>query len=240
MKSRKNKSAFTLVETLIVVGIVAIMTAMIVKLTTRFDNQTKEHLAATTFTMLETALDQYRQFGYRYRDYSRYTGTDEPEFYRALEFPPDCNGFSESKLENTIEKALDILVSSVSIEGTHDPNYSSTEAMCFFLSQVPESRKTLEKIDRSMLTNEDEGEAGGGGRTIKINNDADAREYPLWRVEDPWGTPLRYDYYINEDETANPSISSWADRKDTIRTFPVLTSAGSDREFGTSDDITSR
>ena len=78
-------------------------------------------------------------------------------------------------------------------------------------------------------------------RTIKIN-DNDARIYPLWRLIDPWGTPLRYDYYVNKVETAKPSqpAVTWSNRIKTIRPFPVIICAGPDREFGTGDDITSR
>jgi len=233
MKSRKNKSAFTLIETLIVVGVIAIMSAMIIKLAAKFDNQAKENLVTTELAVLDTALEQFRDFEYRYRDYLNYPAGYEREFYRSLEFPPDCNGFSDNaELENEIEEALD---TSVSIEGgTHDPNYSSTEVMYFFLSQVPESRKTFEKIDTSMLTNKGK---NGQNRTIVIN----ARKYPLWRVIDPWGVSIRYDYYINKDERAKFGSSvSWSERKETLRVFPVLTSAGPDKEFGTEDDITSR
>ncbi len=65
----------------------------------------------------------------------------------------------------------------------------------------------------------------------------DGREYSLIRIVDPWGTTLRYDYYSNETEEPDLTFSR---RGQTIRNFPLITSAGPDREFGTDDDITNR
>ena len=97
--------------------------------------------------------------------------------------------------------------------------------MYFFLSRVPESRKTLDKIDKSLITRKG---SDGSDMTIFIDN----KEYPLLRIIDPWGTTLRYDYY---EETG-----LYAERMESKKTFPVITSAGPDKEFGSADDITNR
>ena len=36
--------------------------------------------------------------------------------------------------------------------GAHDPRFSGSEALYFILSQVPDCRVTLNKIDKSLLT----------------------------------------------------------------------------------------
>jgi len=54
------------------------------------------------------------------------------------------------------------------------------------------------------------------------------KDYPLLRILDPWKTPLQYRYYYNYIVPKD----KW--------TFPVITSAGPDKQFGTADDISSR
>jgi hypothetical protein len=54
------------------------------------------------------------------------------------------------------------------------------------------------------------------------------------RFIDPWGKSLHYDYY--EDTILNALTPDPAKKK----TFPVVTSAGADKRFGTNDDIINR
>ncbi len=141
----------------------------------------------------------------------------------------DCDGFDADRLRETLEDALGATVSIGG--GNHNRYYSGSEALYFFLSKVPESRKTLDKIHRSdkqkgigsLITNED---SDGVGIEISV----DGKVYPLMRIIDPWGNTLRYDYY---DDPNNP-------KPDEARNFPVITSAGPDGIFGTNDDIKSR
>jgi prepilin-type N-terminal cleavage/methylation domain-containing protein len=92
--------------------------------------------------------------------------------------------------------------------------YSRSDVWCFFLSRVSSSRKTLDKIDESLKQRSD----------III----DGKAYSLLRILDPWGTPLQYRYYYN-----------YLIPKDKW-TFPVIISAGPDKKFGNTDDISSR
>lgn len=208
MKSYKHKTGVTLVEILIVVGIIAILAAMVISLAARIDNQGNEQLVGNTFALLNAALGEFRDYGYSYKD-SDYDG---------FEFPLDCEGFRQDELEDTLEDALGLGEESVLITSDHnDTDYSGIEALYFFLSKVPESRRTLDKIDGSLIISD-------GIITI------DGREYPLLRIIDPWGRTLRYDYY---DDPNNPQL-------DEARTFPVIISAGPDGIFGTDDDIKSR
>ena len=216
MKNRTCKIGLTLIEILIVVAIIAILVTMVIGIAARIDNQGDERLMENIFALLNAALGQFQDYGYNYR---------HPD-YDGFEFPLDCNGFDDSELVNEMGKALD-LTGKISISGgTHDLNYSGSEALYFFLSRVPESRKTLDKIDSSLITNKDKNKQD---MTINI----DGKEYPLLRIIDRWGTALRYDYY--DEDALTPK-----EMKESKRNFPVITSAGPDRIFGNADDITSR
>jgi prepilin-type N-terminal cleavage/methylation domain-containing protein len=212
MESYQHKTGVTLVEILVVVAIVAILATIVISLAARIDNQGKERLTENTFALLDAALGEFRDYGYDYSD-SAYDGFD---------FPLDCNGFDTSRLEDALEAAPGVTDVSIT-SGAHELNYSGSEALYFFLSKVPESRKTLDKIDSSLITNED-----ADGESLKIT--VDGEEYPLLRIIDPWGETLRYDYY-EDDPSPDP---------EEARNFPVITSAGPDGIFGTDDDIASR
>jgi prepilin-type N-terminal cleavage/methylation domain-containing protein len=217
MKSCKHKTGVTLVEILVVVAIIAILVTMVIGIAARVDTQGKEQLTESTIALLTAALGQFGDYGYSYSD------PCDADF----KFPLDCNNFSQSELEGALKDALGTTTTpAITPVGAHDPNYSGSEALYFFLSRVPESRETLGKIDKSLITNKG---SNGADMTIIIDN----KSYPLMRFIDPWGKTLRYDYY-NERE------SNFKKRGESKRTFPVITSAGPDGEFGSADDIASR
>jgi Tfp pilus assembly protein PilE len=225
MKTRNLQFGLTLVDMLIAVAIVAILAGIVLTTLTRIDSKAKEQLCEATLETLNTALRQFHDYGYQYQ--TNATGT-ELEFYRSLKFPPDCNSFTEIDVENEIKKLLDLAATAnITTDGKHDPNESGIAVMYFFLSQVPECRQTLGNIDKTMLKSDHDGDED----YLKIQ--IDSREYPWLRVVDPWGTPLRYDYYDESD-------INFDHRKDTIRSFPLITSAGPDGQFDTNDDITNR
>jgi type II secretory pathway pseudopilin PulG len=215
-KEQRTMNCFTLVEMLIVVGIIALLTTMVIGIAARIDNKAKQQLTESTIAILTVALEQFADFGYNYRH------SDYSEF----DFPLDCNGFDDVELAETLDYAFGLTIGTTfidSVDGSfnHLVDYSGGEALYFFLSRVPESRKTLDKIDKSLTTNRDE-----DGSRMRI--DVDGEEYPLLRIVDPWNRTLRYDYC--ED----------LDYPEDRRTFPVITSAGPDGIFDTDDDITNR
>lgn len=204
---------------MIVISIIAILIAITLGIASRIDIQAKKQLTENTFALLDTALGQFKDYGFTYKS---------P--YDVFDVPLDCNDFTESDIKNNLEDAL-IGVTNVSITGDHDDVYSGCEVLYFFLNRIPESRKTLDKIDRKLVTN-----TGLNATTLEI--DVDSKKSPLLRIIDPWGETLRYDYYV---EVPPPHSSADIDSmKDSSKTFPVITSAGPDRKFGTADDITSR
>ncbi|MBA7639493.1 hypothetical protein ES703_47151 [subsurface metagenome] len=216
-----KQSGITLVETLIVVAVIAILTTIVVGIATHISNQSKKQLTKNTFALLNAALGQFRDYEYRY---------EHPDYYD-FDFPLDCNGLSQLQLEITLEAVnpiytkLGLAPGNVSISGgVHDPNYSGSEVLYFFLNKLPTSRQTLEKIDDSLITNLSFDKQP---MEIIINK----RIYPLLRIVDPWGTTLHYDYY--NELMPDPVL-----RNKGKRNFPAIISAGPDRIFRTGDDIT--
>ena len=217
MESLKHKHALTLVEMLVVVGIIALLATMVIGIAAQLDSQGKERLAKSTIAVLAGALEEFQDYEYSYTP--PYTNFD---------FPLDCSGFPVDVLEATLLGALG--AASVEI-ANHDTaeclKYSASEVLYFFLIRVPESRKALDKIDGSLVTN-----LNDVGAAIEISIDGGPWS-PLLRFIDPWGTTLRYDYY--DEAQLDPIL-----REKGKRTFPVIVSAGPDKKFGTTDDISNR
>ena len=213
-KHNKRVKGLTLVEILVVVMVILVLATLTVGIATHISTQAKENLTRGTIDILVTALEQFADYKYRYAR----------EELREFTFPLDFNDFEQVNLENAIKFAIG--ADDVEIDGgDHDRSYSGCETMYLFLSMVPQSREALSGIDDGLLTSEG---TDRENMTITI----DSREYPLLRVLDPWNNTLRYDYY---DETQLPN-----DQFETRRNFPVITSSGPDRIFGTDDDISNR
>ncbi len=62
MKSYKYKHGVTLVEILVVVAIIALLATMVIGIATRIDNQSKERGLECTYALLESALQEYREY----------------------------------------------------------------------------------------------------------------------------------------------------------------------------------
>jgi len=62
MKTRKYKRGLSLVEMLIVVGVIALLATMVIGVASRIDSQTKEKGVESLFALLEAALDEYKEF----------------------------------------------------------------------------------------------------------------------------------------------------------------------------------
>ncbi len=247
MKRLKFQSGLTLVEMLIVVGIVAVLASIALRLATRVEGQGRERLTRATISILNAALGQFADYRYRYPN----------EAYAGFDFPVDCTEIPdpcglppvflammrdvmlEPQLGPSVIKNVTVTIGPMGC--VHNPEYSGCEAMYFFLSQVPTCRNVLDKIDKSLLTNMDINKLGLE-MTIQVQwsgnkSGTNTKVYPLTRVVDAWGTALHYDYYTTRHadryDWAAEVIPPGARKK----TFPVITSAGPDRLFNTSDDI---
>ena len=62
MTDWKRKRGLTLVEMLVVVGIIAVLAAMVIVATRRVDNQSGEQAVANAFAVLRSALREYYEF----------------------------------------------------------------------------------------------------------------------------------------------------------------------------------
>jgi len=62
MKTRKYKHGLSLVEMLIVVGVIALLATMVIGVASRIDNQAKEKGVESIFAVLEGALEEYKEF----------------------------------------------------------------------------------------------------------------------------------------------------------------------------------
>jgi len=226
------KIGFTLVEMLVVVAVIVILATMIVGITSRVNNQAKEHLTENTFAILDAALQEFYDYGWRYNVYTDF------------KFPLDVTEPAVPDLELILE--TEYLPAKVSIEPLDPtmpidirPEYASSELLYFFLSKVPECRATLDKIDESLITNKD---FFGNEMKLVIDDGVKPIEYRLPRFVDPWhqsgatakiGQTLLYDYSY-EYKLPSGAITF------IKRSFPIITSAGPDGVFGSSDDISSR
>ena len=240
MRTRAYKSGFTLIEMLMVVAIIAILVLMVVGIAKRIDDQSKERLCRNTIALVGNALEQFRDFGYGYKD----------SYYDGLVFPLDCNGFGiitgtypypniPDTLHNALYSASSLDPPVITISGgTHDPTFSGSEALYFILSQVPDCRTTLDKIDKSLLTN-DSNDRPPMPLTINLTSGTTTTKLPFTRIIDPWGKTLRYDYYPDYADyvLAYPTGNYLNYRNSAKKTFPVITSAGPDGQFDTADDI---
>jgi prepilin-type N-terminal cleavage/methylation domain-containing protein len=239
MKSGSQKSGFTLIEILAVIAIILILISVMAGVGKRIDDQGKERLCRTTIELVGNALEQFREFGYEYKDAN----------CAGLVFPLDCNDFLVAGIDDTLRYALyppapptvfvNITDSAfVNItDSAYDPNFSGSAAMYFILNQVSDCRTTLEKIDKSLLTN-----TGTDGKPTYISIEVGGvvtAKYPFMRIIDPWGKPLRYDYYPDRKDNPTGDFQYYIDNVRTPgkRTFPVITSAGPDKTFDTKDDV---
>jgi len=236
MKPGSLKSGFTLIEMLLVVAIIAILVSMVVGITKRIDDQSKERLCRSTIALLGNALEQFRDFGYEYKSND----------YDGLTFPLDCSNLSITNLNPYLNLEIVLRnaiypppppILSVNITGAYDSKFSGSAALYFILSQVPDCRATLDKIDKSLLTNNG---TDGNPMDISINNlssGAVIAKYPFIVIVDPWKKPLRYDYYPDFADYVGTWTNYLDYRNSAKRAFPVITSAGPDGQFDTADDI---
>lgn len=62
MKNHKCKNGVTLVEMVVVVAIIAMLATIVIGIASRIDNRTKEKGLANIFALLESSLQEYRDY----------------------------------------------------------------------------------------------------------------------------------------------------------------------------------
>ncbi|MGB2865184.1 MAG: type II secretion system protein [Sedimentisphaerales bacterium] len=68
MNTRRYKHGLSLVEMMIVVGVIALLATMVIGVASRIDTQAKEKGVESTFALLEGALEEYKEFDGEFPD----------------------------------------------------------------------------------------------------------------------------------------------------------------------------
>lgn len=125
MRTHKYKHGLTLIEMVIVVGIIALLATMIISLVSRFDNQAKEKGLESTFALLEGALQEYYEYWDTFPDPNRSPDPNLPPYsthsaalYGQLHSTPDSRKMLEEISESLIQKIPDDANNILQI---HDP-----------------------------------------------------------------------------------------------------------------------
>jgi prepilin-type N-terminal cleavage/methylation domain-containing protein len=189
MKRKQNKYGLTLVEIMVAIVIMAILAAGLYSVGNYLEKQSKTELTKSTIEILSAALEQYHDFNDSF-PFVADTSYGEPNILS------DIGGAAVSPAD-------------------YNDIYASSEASYYFLNRIPASKKIIDSINRSLLTNKDYKSTEYFILIGTVN-------YPLIHIVDPWKCPFRYTYKQGDN-------------------FPVITSAGPDKDFNkTADNISSR
>jgi prepilin-type N-terminal cleavage/methylation domain-containing protein len=108
MKNRKHKNGVTLIEMVIVVGIIALLATMVIGIVSRIDNRIKEKGLENIFALLESALQEYYQYSDKFPEQTEKDFTNAQAhseyLYKELRSIPNSRDIlekiSDSLLEN--------------------------------------------------------------------------------------------------------------------------------------------
>ena len=197
MRKGVRQSAFSLLEMVVVVATILILAGALLGVGKYMKVRAEVDLVNSELEVLTTALQLY------YDDWDTFpfdTDTDVPE-----------DGIADYYLTVDLETDIGGTISS----GAFEDAYASSSALFYFLNKNPNSRKIIEALIDTLVTNKD-----ADGVAIQLTLTATSETINLPRFIDVWGTSIRYEYL---PDTA----------------FPILTSAGPDTIFYTADDIKS-
>lgn len=199
MKRNQKTNGLTIAEILVAIAIVALLAAGLYSVSSYVETKSKITLTESTIETLAAAIDEYH------------------DFYGKFPFKADTS-YGRGELEANNSNGLNGNVSvKDGVVGDYNDSYASIEALYYFLNKCPNSKKIVNSINISLITNKD-----NKNREYFFTPTGGGQTYPLMHIIDAWKTPLRYTYEQGDN-------------------FPVITSAGPDRDFGKKEDnITSR
>jgi prepilin-type N-terminal cleavage/methylation domain-containing protein len=107
MNTRRYKQGLSLIEMLIVLGLIAILATMVISVASRIDNQSKEKGIESVFALLEGALEEYKEFqgdfpGQPVKDFTNAAAHSE-YLYRELYSIPGSRKILEKISDSLIE-----------------------------------------------------------------------------------------------------------------------------------------
>lgn len=200
MNVYRKKNGFSTVELLTVIAILVVLASALLKIAKGVRTQAEERLTSGQIDIVVTALQQYYDDNYDDNDNHTFPFVADP-CYMKTDLETDTGG--------TVDPA----------SGAHEDEYSSSEAMFYFLDRSPNSSKIISAMSNTLISSMDQ---SGNSLAITIGTGAGAVTFNLVRFIDPWGKSLRYTYMADN-------------------AFPVIESAGVDGDFDTSgDNISSR
>jgi len=222
------RKAFTLVEVLVVMGIAAILLAVMVKVAGSVFTNTKIKNTKSTIKVLVNALEQYKEegqasLGNRFQfpnpnpydiPHANYAFLRIPEalnqHYYDSPGGPFAYGAEADHFKPNWKDG-----SKLSHEQQQEVIYAraTMEVVLLILDRTPGCKTVLNKLPGTALVNADRDYILDH---TKPNNE---QQQSLLEAVDAWETPLRYDYVPNN--------------------FPILRSAGPDGVFDNADDIIS-
>ncbi len=105
MKTRRNTYGFTLLEMLIVMTVIVILASMVIGVASHIDARSKENGIENTFVLLDSTLQEYRQFRDKFpeqleQNYANAAAHSE-YLYNELDSVPDSRSILE-KIDNSL------------------------------------------------------------------------------------------------------------------------------------------
>jgi prepilin-type N-terminal cleavage/methylation domain-containing protein len=111
MDARRYEHGLSLVEMLIVIGVIALLATMVISVASRIDNQSKEKGLESVFLLLESALDEYKEFqgGFPLQPVKNFTNVAAHSelLYRELYSVPDSRKVLDKVRDSLIKNDVD-------------------------------------------------------------------------------------------------------------------------------------
>jgi len=236
MESKDRQDGFTLVELLVVIGIMSLLAAGIAVVGSKVRQGAQIKATKTTMSLLCSALCEYQNV----KDIgSGFAFPVEPEVY---DFS-NGNAVRPFGLIEALQAYLPQVSTTTIHSGQHniftwkddlqpdERRYALTtiEFIYAVLEDVPQCRAILEKLPQDRVVNAD-----NDSMSILDPSGNIIAAKALLEVNDAWGHPLWYTVRGAIQPNPQPLASGVV-----LDNFPMTVSAGPDGLFGTEDDITS-
>jgi Tfp pilus assembly protein PilE len=170
MNRAQRQCAFSAVEVITAVAILAILAGMLLGLGRQLRVQAEEKLAQSTIDIIVAALEQY------------YVSNGN-----TFPFEADVNyGITDFEFD-TVDTAAGEMVTVSG--GTNEDEYWSSEALFYFLNKTPSCKRIIDTITDIQITNK-----GSDNVPLLIEVPTGNTPIDLIRFIDPWDNALRYTY----------------------------------------------
>lgn len=195
MMIKTRHTGLTLIEIVVAVAIIAILAAGLYSVSNYLQKQSQINLTQSTIDTLVAALEQYHDF----------SGS----------FPLQDSNQADVRAVTGSSLIVDEAGNTLNPPDDYNNLYASSEGLYYILNRIPASKKILDSINHSLITNKDYKGTEYYYRIVPT-------DYPLIHIIDSWKSPFRYTYSQGNN-------------------FPLIESAGPDKDFNkTADNLSSR